>query len=237
MRKLWLSLFLVGCASGSSGVVPTTPIDLISPEADLSAPGMIPVECEQLLQKSQAWGYRPGEKWKPSSQEVAREAADFLATFTLVPENTHRYYIAWAETKASPNSTEATKQLRLLERAQVCDPNLTLVILEGLMQFAWPKAEKGNVGKNIHRFVLNQQARKSFLLPRAVSVQALELAYKNGLLKGSVANLRPIRRKIETFRPMGEIDEDSMNMEESLKKELQLSDQIRADLSRLLPLP
>jgi hypothetical protein len=237
MRKLWLSLLLAGCAATTEGLVPQTPVDLISPEADLSAPGMIPLECEALLQKSQAWGYRPGQNWVPKDLAMANEVAEFLGSFSMVPENTHRYYAAWEEKPNSANAVEAQKQLELLERAQVCDPNLTLAMLEGLMQFSWSRKDRQIVGKSVHRFVLNQQARKSFLLPRAICIRALELAYRNAYLKGDEKKLQPIRYKLEKFRPVGTSEEDPGNMEDSLKKELQLSDQIRADLSKLLPLP
>lgn len=237
MRKLWLSLLLVGCAATSEGLVPPTPVDLISPEADLTAPGMIPVECEALLQKSQAWGYRPGENWVPKDIEMAKEVAEFLGTFSLVPENTHRYYSAWAESPNSADVSGAQEKIKLLERAQDCNPSLTLTILEGMMQFSWSRQDRQIVGKSVHRFVLNQQARKSFLLPRVISLRALELAYLNGYLKGDKKKLEPISSKLKKFRTQGNQGEDPMSMEVSLKNELQFSDEIRADLSRLLPLP
>lgn len=236
MRKLWLSLLLAGCAATSDGLVPPTPVDLISPEADLTAPGMIPVECEALLQKSQSWGYRPGEKWRPQNIEVAKDAATFLASFSLVPENTHRFYTAWETQEASKTLEEATKQLQLLERAQVCDSNLALAILDGLMQFQWPKADKVEAGKNIHRFILNQQARKSFLMQRAISIQVMDLAYQKGFLAGSRANLVPVRKKLEKMSSL-ELTKNPLNSETIYRNELRSSDEIRADLSRLLPLP
>jgi hypothetical protein len=240
MHKGWwlIAGLAAGCASTTDSIVPPTHFEMVSPEADLGAPGMIPVECEQLLQKAGPWGYTPGEKWKPANLEIAREASLFFATFSLVPENTHRYFLAWEQKVNSKTEAEAKNEIDKLALAQVCDPALTMGFMDGVLDFSWPKQERPEAGKNILRFVLNQQARKAFLLPRAVSLHVLEKAKKKGYLSGSAQALKPIKAKVDTAQKKFTVEAPTLlEQEKKLKEELLFSDRIREEMSRFLPLP
>jgi hypothetical protein len=240
MPKVWwlIAGIATACASTTENIVPSTPFEMVSPEADLGAPGMIPLECEQLLQKSAPWGFRPGEKWKPANLEIAKEASAFFATFSLVPENTNRYLLAWVQKDSSKTEIEAKVELDKLALAQGCDPSLTMGFMDGVLDFSWPKQERAEAGNNILRFVLNQQARKSFLLPRAVSLHVLEKAKKKGLISGSANSLKPIKSKIDVAQKKFSLESPTLiEQEKKLREEILFSDGIREEMSRFLPLP
>ena len=58
-------LLLVSCSTSSPLAPPAGSLPP-PPEGDTSAPGMIPPECEKLLDKSQAWGFQPDGRWPRS---------------------------------------------------------------------------------------------------------------------------------------------------------------------------
>lgn len=213
-----------------------------SPEADLTAPGMIPLECESLLQQSQSWGYLPGERWRAESDERALEVADFFGAYSLVPENSARYYRSWLGSPAPATDDDAQKRMDSLTRAQSCDPSLAVAFLDGVIDHVWRDSTKRRAaGNSILRFLVNQQARTAPLLARAVSLHVAERAKAKKYLSGSPGPVRALRARLEKERStmvaaLGE-SPSPLLMEKNSREEFRLSELMRDQLSRHLPLP
>jgi hypothetical protein len=181
-----------------------------------TAPGMIPADCEALLNKSQAWGYVPGQKWKAQSPEQMMEVARFFGDFRLVPTATSEAIRAWEAGGPA-----------LGPEAQLCDVFLSQTFLQALIDYSWGKAERLEAGKQLHRFLLNQQALTLPLAHRSLSAQVYVRAVKKGLLPGSHA----------AANGLGAWLEKEMVAATDEKKEQALSGKIRNRLGALLPLP
>lgn len=244
MRKLallGLSFLCCACAGTPSSEKANPPA--AAEAEDNATPGMIPAACESLLQKTQEWGYRPGEKWKPSSAEQALAAADFFASFTLVPDSSSRALQSWMSDSASSSQGQAAEAMKKVETLQFCDHTLAMVFLEGVLNFRWPKEERARVGKSLQRFILNQQSRTSLLESRAVTVHVLKTAREKKLVTGSAASAGRIRAEIQKAKSaispveMTESEVNELSAEKNFRKELAFSEQIRDRLSRELPLP
>lgn len=247
MRNSWillgvLSAFAAGCASQD--------FSSEAPEADLYAPGMIPVECETILQKSQEWGYHPGEKWKPDSEAEALEVARFLATFTVIPAQTSRYLDSWRNSPPPKDEDEAREQLENLSRAQSCDAFLPQAFYEGLFAFRWNRAGKEELARSLQSFLANQQSRTSFLMPRAVSLFLFDQGVKRGLLRmqrGTRRDLGALQSRLERERDetqeklnagiTGDAPPSALQLEHAMRKEMEISERLREQISRYLPLP
>lgn len=240
--RLLVALLFVGCASQEKA--PT------EPEADLYAPGMIPAECEAILQKSQEWGYYPGEKWRPKSEAQAIEAARFLSTFTVIPAQTSRYLDSWKAAPRPETDDEARAQLENLSRAQSCDAFLPQAFFEGLFAFRWSREARPELARSLQKFIANQQSRTSFLLPRAVSLFLFDEGVRRGLLRmqrGSRKDLGNLQRLLEKEREeaqaelnagmTGEAPPSPLQIENAMRKEMELSERLRDRMSRYLPLP
>lgn len=211
-------------------------------ETEASAPGMIPSSCESLFQKANEWGYTPGNRWKPASSEQALAVADFFADFTLVPDASSRAYREWMNEAPAKSRAEAKASLKKLETIQVCDLGMTMFFLEALLKYPWPKAMRDQVGKDLHRFVLNQQARTAPLGPRALTVHVLQGAREKRLMPGSAAAAAKVRNEVQAAKlsiAPGEAKPEDLEwaIEKSLRKELQLSEAIREKLGQQLPMP
>lgn len=238
MHKYFLLFFLAGCSA--IGTEKKAEFNTPSPEADLSAPGMIPTECEALLQKSQEWGYQPGESWKPASLDQAKDVAAFLANFTIVPDSSSKFWNAWKNLDPSKTELEAKRKVDLALRAQICDIPLVSFFLLGVMQYKWPN--KSDEPKSFtHRFLLNQQARAGTIAVRAFTVEILEAAAKKRLIQMSRgASIPQLRQKLEKARTALEAlsqDQSSQGAEKTLRKDLELSEELRQEIARFLPLP
>lgn len=235
---LLLAAFLAACTSAP--VPAPAPVDgaLPSPEADVSAPGMIPVECESLLQKSQEWGYVPGQTWRPASPAQAQEVARFFGGFRLVSQAGSDFFHAFLsnEIPAGQESEAAQK----LSKVQVCDSNLTMSFLEALISYRAPADVRAEISANLHRFVLNQQAVMLPFIPRFVSLSVYQKAAARGLLKGGQAQAAKNLQASMEKRRVGLFGKEPANPVELVnltKQELKFSEEIREKLSRLLPLP
>ena len=228
-----IALALAGCAA-SSTAPPAEVKKNISPEEDLGAPGMIPAECESVLQHSQEWGYRPGEKWKPQSLEQAKEVASFFAGFHMVPENSSRFYGQWLE-KSVQSEREATRSTSLLQRAQSCDPSFTMAFLDGILDYRWPQKEKKEASQYLLRFLVNQQARHAPLMTRAVSLHVLEKAKRKGFLAGPAKPVKELQSLLNNLAPAKE--GSALEIEKSLREEFKLSQSLREKMARFIPLP
>lgn len=245
MRKLAfvaLSFLCCACAGTPSSSEKVNPSPTIETE-DNATPGMIPAACESLLQKTQEWGYKPGEKWKPASTEQALAVVDFFAGFTLVPDASSHALQSWMNDSASSSQAQAATAMKKLETLQFCDHTLAMVFLEGVLNFRWPKEERARVGKSLQRFILNQQSRTSLLESRAVTVHVLKTAREKKLVTGSAASATKLRTEIQKAKSatspleMTESEVNELNAEKNFRKELAFSEQIRDRLSRELPLP
>lgn len=213
-----------------------------SPEADPKAPGMIPQDCEKLLNLAHEWGAdAASEAWKPASVEQALAAAQFFATFSLVPETTSQFNSAWLE-ESTPKSEEAAKaSLDRRARAQPCDLLLAHKLLLGLVKYRWSKADRAKAGGYLHSFLVNQQARISPALARAVQIDVGLKATRNGLVRLPAKTLEQQQRWLG-----GEIAKVEKKSDEATtataqwelgREELRLSEDARVRLGKILPLP
>lgn len=243
MRKLLLVLPLVLAACSSAP--PPAPAPAPAPEVveTNNAPGMIPAACETLLQKSQEWGYKPGEKWKPSSTQQALEVADFFSAFTLVPDTSSRALQSWMNSSGSSNEAQAAEAMKKIESMQFCDHTLAMVFLDAILNYRWPATARAQAGKDFTRFILNQQSRTSLLESRAVTIHVLKNAREKRLVAGATANIAKLRMEIQKAKAalapvdVAEKELSQLDAEKSLRKELAFSENIRERLSRELPLP
>lgn len=224
---LFLSLLLLSCSSQGpiTGQVMEEQLEMVSQKGKGSskdepsvgtAPGMIPADCEALLNKSQAWGYVPGQKWKASSPEQMMEVAKFFGEFRLVP----------VATSESLRAAEAGGPA-LGNDAQLCDVFLSQTFLQAATDYSWGKAERLEAGKQLHRFLLNQQTLTLPLAHRALSAQVYVGAVRRGLMPGSHTKAKELSAWLEK-EMIAATDE---------KKEQALSGKIRNRLGALLPLP
>lgn len=230
---LSLAILLSACAS-------TPDTGLPPPEADPSTPGMIPVECEALLQRSQEWGYEPTGKWKPASRDQALAALQFFETFPLVPPASSDFFRAFAEAKIPEDEDDQKAMFDQTGKAQVCDFSLTSQFMTELAKYPWPKADRAEAAKAFHRFVLNQQAKAMPLLPRLASIQIYGAAVKAGLTSGNYQAFVNLGREGEKAVSRGKsIDEGATHKEwlDSFQQEIKASDKLREKLARYLPLP
>jgi hypothetical protein len=203
---------------------------------------MIPPECEKLLDKSQAWGFQPDGRWQPQTPAQAQEVAQFFGSYFLVPESSSRYYEAWLQEQEAGDEAAAKARLDLLARAQSCDSTLALTFLDGLLAYHWPSRQaKKAAGDALLKFVLNQQARVEPLEARAVSLYATEQAKKKGFVAGPSAPLTQLRVQMERKRAAIAAAtggaETSLAMAKRSRQEFELSQDVREQLSRFLPLP
>lgn len=243
-KRFWLSLAATMLFAGCAAISPegSSKDPSVPPASDMDplAPGMIPAECEALLQKSQEWGYEPGEKWTPHSLDEAEEALAFFAKFTIVPEAQSRALSAWLGTPQSLSPESARKAVEVVNGIQTCDSILSMWMLDGLMQFRWAPSERAKVSQALHQFLLNQQARVSGLVARAVSVHVLHEARKRKLLPGSVTKAAGLRAEFERTRNSlhpEAAEDDFLAQEKKIRAELAASNRLREALARELPLP
>jgi hypothetical protein len=194
-----------------------------------AAPGMIPADCEALLNKSQAWGYSPAEKWKPVSAELALEATAFFADFRMVPLPLSNALRELDNGGAMPPAD-----------AQPCDPFLAHNLLEPLVAYRWGKAERLKAGKNLHRFLLNQQSLFLPLIHRAITGRVFAEAVRQGLVPGSHAKAKAFMVWMEkeiAALPQGDAAEGLEGELKRVRKQVALSGKIRDRMGMLLPLP
>lgn len=232
---LSLALLFTACASTSS-----PDAGLPHPEADPSAPGMIPAECESLLRSAQEWGYQPTGKWKPANRDQALAALRFFENFHLVPAVSSDFFRAFAE---APIPAEEAAQKVMFDqtgKAQVCDFSLASQFMTELTKFPWPKPDRPEVTKIFHRFALNQQAKAMPLLPRMAAIQIFSSAIKAGLVSGNYQAFVSLGKEGEKAISHGKtIDEGATYKEwlSSFQKEVQVSEKLREKMARLMPLP
>jgi hypothetical protein len=225
-------LLLVSCASVSTG--------LPQPEADASTPGMIPMECESLLQKAQDWGYQPSGKWKPASRDQALAALRFFETFHLVPAVSSDFFRAFAEAKIPDDEDEQKAMFEQTGKAQVCDFSLASQFLVELAKYPWPKADRAEVAKIFHAFALNQQAKAMPLLPRMAAIRIFSAAIKAGVVPGSYQAFVSLGKEGERAVGQGNTIDEGATYKEwltSFQKEVLVSEKLREKMARLLPLP
>jgi hypothetical protein len=226
---------LAGCSSGPE--LHPSVASLPSPEADGKAPGMIPVECESLLQKSQEWGYVPGRAWRPADREQALDALQFFAGFRLATTSTSDFYRAFLASDIP--EAGATDAVEKLAQAQVCDSMLAHQFLESLVAYPWGARDRKEAGDRIYQFVLNQQVLSLPLGPRLVPLDIYQKAMARGLLRGQLAAVRRLQaeadRRAKGFSALG--DQPAEEQVSRMKQELLLAEELRDQLSRMLPLP
>jgi hypothetical protein len=244
------TLLLAGCSSAGLSVGGSFPTEggklgaqarPPSPEEDPSAPGQIPHECEELLNKSQSWGFLPEKGWAPATPAVALEAAAFFSRFHLVPESTSNFSRLWLEEPAPATAAEAQKSLARLDRAQSCDTLLAHKLLLSLLAYSWPKAQRAEVAHDFVMFVLNQQARVAPSFARAVQLDVLGKAVEKRFVRAKARDVKAIRKwfDAETAKKLAAAGEapDALARWKLSRDELRVSEEARDRLSRVLPLP
>jgi hypothetical protein len=234
MRRagLCLLLLLSSCASSGTG--------LPSPEADKNAPGMIPAECESLLRKTQEWGYRPDQKWKPAGRDQALAVLRFFERFALVPPTSSDFFRAFAQADIPEDEDARKAMFEQTGKAQVCDFSLASQFLTELTKFPWAKSDRKEVANAFLHFELDQQARSMPLLPRMAAIQVYVAAVKARLAPGNLAALMGLGKEGEKVIAESKgLDEDGSYAEmlKSFQKEVVTSENLREKLARLLPLP
>lgn len=203
------------------------------PEKDAgpTAPGMIPADCEALLNHSQAWGYLPGQKWKPASPAQALEAVKFFGSFNLVPLSTSEAYRAFENGGSAPTA-----------QSQVCDPFLAQIFLDGLLAYPWGKADRLEAGRQLHRFLLNQQSLFLPLLHRTLEGHVYTEATRRGLVPGSHAKAKAFKAWMEKeIAALPVVNEgetlSAAEIQKNQRRLAALSGRIRDKLGTLIPLP
>ncbi|HEY8279576.1 MAG TPA: hypothetical protein VIH99_08135 [Bdellovibrionota bacterium] len=215
----------------------------LSPEADPKAPGMIPAECEALLNKSQEWGVVPGGgKWRPATPVIALEAVQFFAGFHLVPESTSEYARAWMKEGPPATDARAEASLEKMSRAQACDPMLAHQLLLSLLSYKkWPKKDRKEIPHYFHQFVFNQQSRVAPSLARAVQLDVLAKSVRKGYVRVDAKALKNLQAWFDSETAKGiQRAEDVQSAREQWKlnqEEVRLSEEARERLGKLLPQP
>jgi hypothetical protein len=248
---LLLTFLLAGCAAGRSvgeampgagGHLKEAPAAKTpSPDEDPHAPGQIPVECEQLLNRSRDWGFLPEKSWKPANAAQAREAADFFASFHLVPESTSNFATAWLKEPAPKTPAAAQRSLDRMDRAQSCDFLLAHKLLLALLSYHWMRKDRPDVAQDFHYFIANQQSRVSPSMARAVQIDVLGKAIRRGFVKADGRKVAELRKWFDEKSASGlaraEHITDPLEQWKLNYEELELSEEARARLEKLLPQP
>lgn len=241
-RKLAF-IFVLGIGLGAISCSQTPTNTPPKEEAKLpqDTPGMIPLECEALLQQSQVWGFRPGEKWSPKNREQKLEVAEFFSRFHLVPESSSNFFRSWMNAPLSSTEAQAKKRMENLQKALICDVNFTLYFLDGIIA-SNPKEDRAIVRGHLLSFLLNQQGRTSNLLARSASLQVFEKAVRRGYFRGNQKRLADLQKKVvRALDAVSMPEQEAANLYLSLEKNMQadfaLSESIREELAKELPLP
>lgn len=202
---------------------------------------MIPHECEALLNKTHDWGFEPEKNWRPKNPAAALEAADFFAGFHLVPESTSNFARAWMNESVPPSAFRAQKSLDRMNRAQSCDFLLAHKMLLALLKYPWPKPDRAAAGQDFLHFVLNQQARVSPSIARAVQIDVLGKAVQKGFIRADARSVEKLRRWFDEKNADGlaraETATDPILQWKLNRDELTVSEEAREKLARILPLP
>ncbi len=245
MRRLLLIMALVLSACASSSEPQPAP----EVQSELTTPGMIPFQCESLLQKSQDWGYHPAKAgiWRPKSVEQALEVAEFFVQFSLTPGPSSIALRSWMGEPESKSEEAAKAKMEDFQQIQFCDAPLAMIFLQGLLEFPWKNREqKQDVGNALLRFLVNQQARMTTLLPIAVTLQVTERAKQKGFIVGSSAPIRALREDLNKFRTRSQQFELSergqgpityLLQEKLLRNDINYTEELREKLAKHLPLP
>lgn len=237
---LALALTLVGCAgSAPEAPPPSATGEAPEPEAPEFS-GIIPPECQKLLDKSQDWGYVPGQRWKPNSVKQATEVLQFFGDFHFVPQRTADLYRIFLTSGPLPGAEPEAKALfGRYSKLQVCDGMLAQNFLEGLVAYPWPKNQEREVQTELFQFVLNQQARVMPFSPRLIALEVHRKALAKGYARGNMAELKAVIAQAEAGRKKiyGAEPKTALEQLQNLRAELALSEQLRERLARSLPLP
>jgi hypothetical protein len=230
-----LALALVACSSEKPK---EEEAKIPAPETQLD-PGALSAECQALLQKSADWGYTPGQKWHPSSQEQALEVVRFFGDFHFVPQLSSEFYRAFMNAPLPSAAEEAAPVALKLSRAQLCDAPLAYSFLDVLVNYKWAPGAVPEAKSRIFQFVLNQQARVMPFVPRVLSLDIYRKAAQKGLARGNASGVSKLMKSGEAKKkklgsPIASTPTETLN---TAKEELQLSEEMREGLARLLPLP
>lgn len=240
-RRLF-TLSLVGLFAVACSQSPTSPSKKEETKLQTDTPGMIPVECETLLQQSQQWGFRPGEKWIPQSREQRLEVADFFSRFHLVPEASSNFFRSWMNESLSSSESQAKKRVENLQKALICDVNFTLYFLDGIIANS-PKEDKALIRGHLLSFLLNQQGRTSNLLARSASLQIFDKSVRKGYFRGNRKRISELQKQVArsleavSFSPTEGEANVHLILEKNMRRDFNLSESIREELAKELPLP
>jgi hypothetical protein len=203
--------------------------------------GMIPAECESLLNKTREWGFVPGQKFQDKGPEQMQEISAFFATYPMVPEASSDFYRAFLRKPMHRNEADDQKLAAALAEALVCDPFPAQYYLNALLDYHWPDAKSRAVfSHNLHQFLLNQQARDLPLAHRAVASRAFVKAVELGYIPGQAAKARAfaawMEKEVSSYRYVPEGASVAETLEGARREQL-LANEIRDHEAALLPLP
>lgn len=230
---LFAMILITGCSSKqpapSSG----------SSSKEVESPGMIPNECETLLNKSQEWGYVPGQKLVNAPKEKMLEIAKFFASFHLIPETSSQLARALLRENEPTTEAEAKESLERLTKGQSCNVLLAHSLLQAVLEYPWAKDSREEVGKALFQFVHHQQMRAGNLLSTAVQLDVYHQAIRKGLAPGNAKAVANIRSWLEKERSqmlsMG--GTTALEKWKISRREAELDEETREKLARVLPLP
>ncbi|RZA09682.1 MAG: hypothetical protein EOP11_00910 [Proteobacteria bacterium] len=242
LSALGAAAFFLSACSGSA-----PPAAKVSPETSAELPesespefsGMIPAECQALLDKVQDWRGSPAGKWAPSSPAQALEVLRFFGHFHLVPHRTANLYRSFLQVSFPDDEAAAKALYARYAKLQVCDSSLAQSFLDGLINYNWAPEQRREAQAELFQFVLNQQARVMPFVPRLTALEVHRKALAKGLARGNAGELKAVIDQAMNGRTkiFGVTPKTSMEQLQNLRAELELSEKLRDRLARSLPLP
>jgi hypothetical protein len=235
------AIFLSAC----SGSTPPPAPSAAAPAAELpesESPefsGIIPAECQALLDKVQDWRGTPAGKWAPNSPAQALEVLRFFGHFHLVPHRTANLYRSFLHVSFPEDEAAAKALYSRYAKLQVCDSSLAQSFLDGLINYDWAPEQRREAQAELFQFVLNQQARVMPFVPRLTALEVHRKALAKGLARGNAAELKAVIDQAMNGRTkiFGAAPKTSLEQLQNLRAELELSEKLRDRLARSLPLP
>jgi hypothetical protein len=128
-----------------------------------------------------------------------------------------------------------------MNRYQSCDVLLAHKLILGLLLYPWQKSERPAFDKDLLRFVLNQQARTCPAMARAVQLDVVNRAVRKGFIHADESAVQKIRKwffeKMASGQTHADEDTDPVRQWKQIREEINVSEEVRERLGRILPLP
>jgi hypothetical protein len=209
----------------------------------------MPSECQDFLERSESWGYRPNGPWQPAHPAQGLEVAEYMADLSLVPKESAAILTDILRSTEPSGEGSAHRLLARVGYVQMCDPMLALRFVEAILQSKWSAEEKRQVGRHLHQFIVNQQARIAPTTVRAVSLRVAEQAMSRGFMRGDAKRVRGLQKRFDGWMKDSIPKNSNVNPAQlppeptalerwtAYRKEMAVSQRVREELSKLIPLP